>query len=300
MEGLVKGALMEFKKITFGELNELPSFEIDHEYSSYADSLTEEQYDFIALLVDTFSEDDLDYFFETLYSDPVKFHAWMTENKTFESIIKRFYEHMIACGNAQACCNLGNMYHDTNNEGSKEDYEKAIELYTLGGERGDDQSLINLGYIYYYGRGTKRNYSRAYQCFAHATFISNNPEAYWKLGDLYASGKGVRKSDATAWQLYLQAYECAGETPLAGRAAHHMADYLLKGIKGTLDPDPEVALMLYTKAEVCYYTLIDTGLTYYQRQLEQAIEGQQRARAAIQGQHYLHRMGAKAPKIILN
>lgn len=41
---------------------------------------------------------------------------------------------------------------------------------------------------------------------------------------------------------------------------------------------PEAALSLYTEAELGYCTLIDDGLTYYGRQLEQAIEGQQAAR----------------------
>ena len=56
----------------------------------------------------------------------------------------------------------------------------------------------------------------------------------------------------------------------------------MKGIKGVVDVDYAQALRLYNEAEISYYTLIRSGLTYYQRQLNQAIEGQSTARANLQ------------------
>ena len=64
-----------------------------------------------------------------------------------------------------------------------------------------------------------------------------------------------------------------------------MADYLLSGIKGKLQPGPDRALRLYNEAEIGYYELIDSVLEYYQRQLEQAIAGQAKAREAAQEKH---------------
>ena len=49
-----------------------------------------------------------------------------------------------------------------------------------------------------------------------------------------------------------------------------------------LHVEAERALGLYVQAEVGYYHLIDAGLTYYQRQLDQSIEGQRLAREALQ------------------
>lgn len=227
---------------------------------------------------------------EALGSNPPAFEQ-LKQDALLRGLIKRIYEHGVACGDAGCCCDLGNFYHDTSNGGSPEDYAIAIELYELGKARGDAQSAINLGYIYYYGRGVGRDYTRAYECYAFGALMANNPEGYWKLGDLYARGKGVGRSEYTAWRMYCNAYQHAGDSPLAARAAHHMADYLLRGIEGRLEADPEAALSLYTQAELGYYTLIDDGLTYYGRQLEQAIEGQQAARIAVQEHHRRIRAG---------
>ena len=226
-----------------------------------------------------------------LYFDQALLAREMKAEGAFARIVKRLYEHGVACGDAGCCCNLANIYHDTSNQGSAEDYACAVELYELGSDRGDTQSMINLGYIYYYGRGCERDYARAYECYARAALTDTNPEAYWKLGDFYASGKGVRKSERIAWQLYSKAYELAGKSPLAARVAHHMADYLMRGIDGVVMPDPERALSLYVQAEVGYYHLIDAGLGYYQRQLDQSIEGQRLAREALQRRHMDIRAG---------
>ena len=213
------------------------------------------------------------------------------DDARFRDMMKRIYQHAIACGDAGSCCNLANMYHNTKNQGSAEDYATAVELYELGSQRGDTQSSVNLGYIYYYGRGTAVDYRRAYECWSRVALVEDHPEALWKLGDLYAGGRGVPQSDWLAWSLYSKAYKAANGAAYGCRAAHHMADYLLKGIDGQLETDPDKALALYNEAELGYYQLIDEGLTYYQRQLDQAIEGQSRARAAVQEKHRRIRMG---------
>ena len=106
-------------------------------------------------------------------------------------------------------------------------------------------------------------------------------------------GKGVRivATRIAAAASIQKAYELAGKSPLAARAAHHMADYLMRGVDGVMGPDPERALGLYVQAEVGYYHLIDAGLTYYQRQLDQSIEGQRLAREALQKRHLDIRAG---------
>lgn len=227
-----------------------------------------------------------------LGSDPVGIEGIMHDDD-LRGFMMRLYEHGVACGDGGCCCDLGNIYHDAAGGGASADYAAAIELYEMGKELGNAQAAINLGYIYYYGRGVKRDYARAYECFAFGALTEGNPEGFWKLGDLYASGKGVAKSDFTAWTMYREAYLRASDTPLSARAAHHVADYLLSGIEGRLDPNPDAALKLYTEAELGYYTLIDEGLTYYERQLQQAIEGQAAARRATQEHHRRIRVGAQ-------
>ena len=103
-------------------------------------------------------------------------------NAPLRKLLKRAYEHAVASGNAGACCNLGNMYHRTDDSGSNGDYATAIELYELGADRGNAQSSVNLGYIYYYGRGVTKDYAAAHECYARAALIDGNPEAYFGPG----------------------------------------------------------------------------------------------------------------------
>lgn len=272
---------MDIKKISQEEFATLPNDEMEYASSLYVSQMDEEAFKMLASACSFAQGCNFDEMLEELHEDAELFARNM-DNPVFKRVVKRLYEHGVACGHAGSCCNLGNLYHETDGTGSKEDYARAVELYELGVDRGDDQSSINLGYIYYYGRGTAVDYARAYECFAHAALASTNSEAFWKLGDLYASGKGVRKSDAMAWKLYRKAYAFAGDSPLVARAAQHLADYAMKGIKGVVDVDYAQALRLYNEAEIGYYTLIRSGLTYYQRQLNQAIEGQSTARANLQ------------------
>lgn len=282
---------MELKKITEQEFATLPNFDMEYEDSAYAGQMSKDAYDILANACEDALHGYCDDMLRDLYLDQPLLAREMKAGSAFARIVKRLYEHGVASGDAGCCCNLANIYHDTSNQGSAEDYARAVELYELGSDRGDTQSMINLGYIYYYGRGREKNYARAYECYARAALTGTNPEAYWKLGDFYASGKGVRKSERIAWQLYSKAYELAGKSPLAARAAHHMADYLMSGVDGVMRPDPERALSLYVQAEVGYYHLIDAGLRYYQRQLDQSIEGQRLAREALQKHHMDIRAG---------
>ena len=263
---------------------------VEYEDSPLSEVLSFDEFSLIVTICSCAAHDEFEHMHAYIQAYSVEMAQDM-DNPTFESLLKRAYEHAVASGDAGSCCNLANMYHNTTGKGSAEDYAYAIELYELGASRGEAQSAVNLGYIYYYGRGVEKDYVRAYECWSRVALLEDHPEAYWKLGDLYAGGKGVPKSDWMAWRLYSKAHEAANGDAFGCRAAHHMADYLLKGIKGQLDPNPDRALRLYNEAEVGYYALIDQGLTYYQRQLDQAIEGQRAARVAAQLKHQRIRDG---------
>lgn len=276
---------MDCQKLTVEELALWKDMdEVEYRDSPLHNQLSEEEYAFVAEFCSAAAYDSFKWMHNCIHQDPA-LYARCEKNPMVHDMLKRAYEHGVACGDAACCCNLANMYHNTRNEGTEEEYATAVELYELGASRGDGQCAVNLGYIYYYGRGTEVDYSRAYECFAHGALVCDNPEGYWKLGDLYAGGKGVQKSAYSAWKLYCRAYEAAGDSPLAARAAHHMADYLLTGIEGHLEADSEQALALYNQAERGYYALITGGLSYYSGQLEQAIAGQDAARAALQEEH---------------
>ena len=219
--------------------------------------------------------------------------ARLRSNAFFRDTLRRAYECGVANNHAGCCCNLANLYHKTDGSGSEQDYAIAVELYEKGSDLGDQQASVNLGYIYYYGRGCTVDYTKAYECYSRAALTCEHPEAFYKLGDLYAAGKGVRQSDWMAWLMYSKAYETGKDTVFACRAAHHAADMLMSGIEGKLEKDPQRALKLYTEAELSYYDAIDEGLSYYRGCLRKAIEGQQKAREEVVQLHEKIRRGER-------
>ena len=276
-----KGAAMEFKRLTEQECRTYEGLlDVEYEESPLRNTMSQEAFDLLAQLYGEALDEDFEWMLEVVGINGEEYARAM-DNAAFRKHVIRIYEHAVACGDAGSCCNLGNIYHGGP---EPEDYEKVVALYELGAERGSGQASVNLGYVYYYGRAGKRDYARADECYARAVFLEDNVEALWKLGDLYAGGKGVPKSDRMAWRLYSMAYDHARSDDMKCRSAHHLADYLMKGIEGVVKPDPRRALRLYCEAELGYYRMIDIGLTYYARQLDQAIEGQAAARAAIQAE----------------
>ena len=286
---------VEYKKIEGDELEALKQ-QIEMKFeSAQAEGLSEEACGFLADICANAIEEDFDWMLQRIViNGALVYRNW--NNPVFTRYLRRAYEHGVACGDAGCCCNLGNMYHG--DDALVDDIALAEELYQLGAERGDGQAAVNLGYIYYYGRGEEGvNYTKAFKCYSHAVFIEDNTEALWKLGDMYAKGQGVTKNEWMAWTLYSRAYNSSGRSTIACRAAHHMADMLMRGIEASspqrcIEPDPERALRLYVEAEIGYQSAIDSGLTYYARALRQAIEGQQAAHAAIEEMHRKIREGA--------
>ncbi len=281
---------MEFAKLSDAERAQWAELvEADYRAEDWH-GLSEED----AGLLCTFMDDVLDGLFDCLVEEVAEYRADVARlgvNPFFSDTLRRAYECGVADDHAGCCCNLANLYHETDGTGSAQDYATAVELYERGADLGDPQASVNLGYIYYYGRGCARDYAKAYECYSRAALACGHPEAYCKLGDLYANGYGVRRSSWMAWLMYSKAYEQGKDTPFACRAAHHVADMLMTGIDGMLEKDPQRALRLYVEAELSYYDAIDAGLDYYRGCLNQAIEGQQKAREAVRQLHEEIRTG---------
>ena len=93
----------------------------------------------------------------------------------------------------------------------EQDYAKAAELYEMAADAGCYQSVINLGYIYKYGRiGGRislwpcRWYSLAPSC-----------EAAYKLGDMFARRRAVSRDMKKAYRLY----SAVSPSPITTRSA---------------------------------------------------------------------------------
>ncbi len=146
-------------------------------------------------------------------------------------LLVRCLEHAAALGHGPSCCQLGNILHDGNTVVGQE-FDLAAAIYGTGARLGDDQSAVNLGYIWLYGRGSKgTDLARAFECFTRSMLINNNAEGCCKLGDMYANGQvpGVPADKNLGFMLYAQAYDLAGDDKVAAaHPAQHLADCIME------------------------------------------------------------------------
>lgn len=171
-----------------------------------------------------------------------------------------------------------------------QDYGRAAELYEMAMDAGSYQSIINLGYIWEYGRTGERNYEKAFRYYALAASLEPSSEAVFKLGDMYARGEYVERNVKRAYRLWRRSYDLADEESLTEQAqpAARLGLLLLNdGDRAAvgLEPDPLQALRPLQTAEVGLRVSIKHGSTYYRKRLVEVIEGQQRARELLEDEN---------------
>ena len=182
------------------------------------------------------------------------------------------------CG---ACANdLGAMYYM--GDLVEQDYRKAAELYELAIEWGCAQSIINMGYIYEYGRIGEPDYAKAYEYYSLAAALTRKSEALYKLGDMYSRGQSVEKNMSRAAQLWNSSLQEANGPQELAQPAIRLAPLYLKGSEeARIERDTMFALRLYQTAEIGLRVDINEGLAYYKKRLDQAVEGQEKARRLL-------------------
>lgn len=208
--------------------------------------------------------------------------AVINKNRRSQAVMRATMDALqmgVAKDHANCINQLGLLYYL--GMGVSQDFARACQLFQRAADLGSASATVNLAYAYYYGNGVDADLALAFQLFTRAATTADQPEAYWKLGDMYRIGMYVDKDDHAAFLLYSRAYSLTRETVLRARPAHHMADYLMTGIPGKLDPDPRAALVLYSEAEISYYDQIDLGFSQYHKELDKAVAGQAKARKAI-------------------
>lgn len=132
-----------------------------------------------------------------------------------------------------------------------QDYDKAEHLYKMAMRWGCDQAIINLGYIYEYGRTGGPDYAKAYQYYSLAAALTQKSEALYKLGDMYSRGRTVQKDEAMALQLWEKSLEEAQGVSEVAQPAIRLAPIYLEGPEDCgVEQNALLALDLYQKAEV--------------------------------------------------
>lgn len=193
------------------------------------------------------------------------------------------YKLGISAGSAACMNDLGALYYM--GEFVEQDYAKAAKLYEMAMEHGCYQSIVNLGYIYEYGRIGEKDLERAYRCYALAVALAPSCEAVYKLGDMYSRCITGQRDLPKAKALWERSLELADGIVETAQPAVRIAKLLVdpSAWEQGIERDPLRALSLYQQAEIgLRIDITVNGMTYYQRSLDEAIAGQDVARAMVE------------------
>lgn len=191
------------------------------------------------------------------------------------------YRYGIAQGSGTCANDLGALYYT--GRIFEQDFGSAAALYGIGTDLGCQQSIINLGYIYEYGRLGNADYTRAFECYSLAAALEPNCEATYKMGDMYARGQCVEKNMSRARMLWERSLELADSLELAAQPSARIAPLLIdyEGDNGGAPYDPLRALGLYQQAEMGLRISIASGQLYYRKRLQEVLDGQERCRELL-------------------
>lgn len=153
-------------------------------------------------------------------------------------------------------------------------YKTAIEYYRIAASMGNVQSLANLGYCYYYGRGCEKDLKLAFAYFKMAARFKNT-DALYKLSTMYEHGKGVKKNDEIAEYYLMTAFHSLNELPEVARLDYPSVLFAM-GKRfltiGEEEGDYEVAYTLLRGAQEGYEFQINQGCHYYEKMLAEVEE----------------------------
>jgi TPR repeat protein len=142
----------------------------------------------------------------------------------YETAVK-WYELAAKQGDLYAQVSLGEMYE--RGQGVTQNFETARKLYKLAAEKGDDgaraalseldrllvaaeqgdaPAQLNLGWMYFEGKGVPQDYKTAVKWFRLAA-EQGDAGAQYNLGLMYAKGQGIPQDDKTAVKWFRLAAE---------------------------------------------------------------------------------------------
>lgn len=159
------------------------------------------------------------------------------------------------------------------------EYNKAVHYYRLAATMGDVNAISNLGYCYLYGRSIEANLSTALAYFDLA-YQKGNPDAAYKLGDIYESPKWEMVDKELSLYYYQQAIKL-----ITGKTLYELDNLSwydeLKGFpslcfafgralmpQGELLTDIDLAFQFLKYAQEGYENEISNGFLIYQNQLD--------------------------------
>lgn len=132
-------------------------------------------------------------------------HHDCAESVQIMDMVVKCYELALEQGNSRAALNLGTLYYT--GRGVSQDFKRAAKLYELAAQKGEIRALCNLGYCYYYGRHQEIDYEKAYYYFNLGAILANDANCLYKLGDMFMEGRYVEPNTVYGEVLYRRAFE---------------------------------------------------------------------------------------------
>jgi len=124
---------------------------------------------------------------------------------------KQYKKAMIACtkaaqddGGALSVFNLGALFYF--GKGTEKDYKQAFHWFRLAAKQGIPEAQFNVGIIYQLGQGTEINLTKAFHWYLKAA-EQGMPDAQLYVGKMYQNGQGTEINLAKAFHWYLKAAE---------------------------------------------------------------------------------------------
>lgn len=129
------------------------------------------------------------------------------------------FESLAVTGHDKAQLKLGEM--SLKGECGK-GVEEAVKWFTKAAEAGNAEAQINLGLLYFNGKGVTQSDGEAIKWYRKAA-EQGNVVGQWLLGTMYADGKGVPKDEVQAVNWYRKSAEqgnAVGQRLLGGMYAN--------------------------------------------------------------------------------
>ena len=115
---------------------------------------------------------------------------------------------------------LGDIYLNGYKENDIEpNLEKAIEYYEKAADKGMEDTLLDLGYIYCSGQYMEPDYKKGMVYYERAAALGNTT-ALGNLGMVYCQGFGVKKDEKKGFEYFIEAAK--GGHPLAMQQVSEM------------------------------------------------------------------------------
>lgn len=149
-----------------------------------------------------------------------------------------WYTKAAESGQEFALLNMGEIYY--NGRGVAFDFDRALYYFTWAADKGETQAMVNLGNIYNEGIYVKRDTEMAIAYWLDAAqrgVIS----CYALIGKMYSQGDGVRQNHKTALAYFRQGADDAD-------CRYHIALYYYHG-QGGVKKSYQMALELFTSIE---------------------------------------------------